>query len=407
MSILIKNVILNNQKKDILIEENKIKQIDDEINSSVEEVIDCKEKRAILPGFVNCHTHLAMTLFRGFADDLTFNEWLFNKIIPAEEKLTNEDIYFGSKLALIEMIKSGTTFLNEMYFLKGLSGSIKAIEEMGLRAVVGITVDDANFEKVKDFKIPQKTELIDFSIAPHAIYTASEKVLKWVKEVSDKNNMLIHMHLSETQGEVQECIEKHGKRPINYLNDLGFLNERCVFAHSIWLNNEELEILKEKNCSLVYNPCSNMKLASGVFRFDDVRNKGINICLGTDGTASNNNLDMIEEMKIGALLQKINDINPVSAKAEDVLKAATENGAKALQKKTGKVEEGYLADLIFIDLEKTYFNPGFNLISDLVYSANSECITDVICNGKFVMRKKRIDGEEEVYKKIKEISRKF
>ncbi|MFA7141745.1 MAG: amidohydrolase [Candidatus Paceibacterota bacterium] len=405
--MLIKNVVFKNQIKDILIEGNKIKKIGDKIESSDFEVIDYKGKFAVLPSFVNGHTHLGMTVFRGIADDLCLNEWLFNRIIPAEEKLTEEDIYFGAKLALMEMIKSGTTFLNEMYFLKGFSSTIKAIEEMGVRAVVGISIDDSNFEEVKQFEIPKNTELIDFALAPHAIYTTSLKVLKWVKEMAEKKNMLIHMHLSETQKEVQDAIEKYGKRPVHYLNEIGFLNERCVFAHSIWLNNEEIEILKEKGCSLVYNPCSNMKLASGVFRFDYIKEKGINVCLGGDGVASNNNLDMFEEMKMGALLQKINNIDPESSRAEDMFKIATENGGKALFKKVGRVEEGYLADLIFVDLEKTYFASDYNFISNLVYSANSECVQDVMCNGKFIMRNREIENEKETIKKVLEISKKF
>ncbi|MDD4358680.1 MAG: amidohydrolase [Candidatus Pacebacteria bacterium] len=407
MSILIKNVIFNNKKKDILIESNEIKKIDNEINISADEIINAKESKAILPGFINCHTHAAMTLLRGFADDLPLNEWLFNRIFPAEEKLTNEDIYWGTKLALIEMIKSGTIFINEMYLFRGIEGVACAIEEMGIRAVLGICTDDFNFEKVKEFKIPQNTDLIEYAIAPHAIYTAGEKVLKWAKEMSDKNDMLIHMHLSETNKEVMDAIEHYGKRPVNYLNDLGLINDKCIFAHSIWLNNDELDILDEKGCSLVYNPSSNMKLASGVFRFEEIKDKRINICLGTDGSASNNNLDMIEEMKMGALLQKTNDIDPTSGKSEDMLKIATENGAKALRKKTGKIEEGYLADLILIDLEKPHFNPCYNLTSSLVYAANGDCVTDVICNGKLIMKDREIEGEKEVFEKVKEISKKF
>lgn len=407
MSILIKNVILENKKQDVLIEGNKIKKIDNEINIPTSEIIDAKGKKAIIPGFVNCHTHSAMTILRGFADDLPLSDWLFNKIIPAEEKLIDEDIYWGTKLALVEMIKSGTTFINEMYLFRGLNGTAKAVEEMGIRANIGLCLDNSNFEKIKNSKIPKNTELIDYSLAPHAIYTTSPELLKWVKEISGKNDMLIHMHLSETQKEVQDSIENYGKRPVNYLNDLGLLSDKCVFAHSVWLNNEELEILKDKKCSLVYNPCSNMKLASGVFRFDDIKNKGINICLGTDGAASNNNLNMIEEMKIGALLQKINNIDPIAARADDIIRAATQNGAKALHKKTGKIEEGYLADLILIDLENTYFNPCFNFNSSLVYAANSECVKDVICNGKIIMRDRKIDGEERIYEKIREISTKI
>jgi len=410
MSILIKNVILNNQKKDILIKENKIDLIKDEILEKAEIVIDVKKEKAVLPGFINCHTHSAMTILRGCADDLPLNEWLFEKIIPSEEKLTNEDIYWGTKFACIEMIKSGTTFFNEMYLFKGLEGSVRAIEEIGMRAIVGISFDDDSLEKTqnfcdkKEFKI---TELIDYSIAPHAIYSVSKKGLEWAKEYAEKNDMLLHMHLSETQNEINYSLEKYGKKPVEFLNEIGFLNNRCIFAHAIWLNNKEIELLAENDCNLVYNPCSNMKLASGVFRFEDVQAKGVNICIGTDGTASNDDLDIIEEMKIGSLLQKSNDINPVSAKAVEMVKVATENGAKALRKKTGKIEEGYLADLILIDLKKSYFTPCYNFISDLVYASNGECVSDVICNGEILMRDRIIAGGEEVIKNIKRISKKF
>lgn len=407
MSILIKNVFLKNEKKDILIEGNKIKKIDQEINSEADEIIDAKGTKAILPGFVNGHTHAAMTLLRGYADDLPLNEWLFDKIFPAEAKIQSEDIYWGTKLALLEMIKSGTTFINDMYLFRGLESSARAIEEMGVRAILGICLDDSNFEQVKKIELPQNTDLIDYSIAPHAIYTTSEDTLRWAKEFSDKHDLLIHMHLSETQQEVSEALSKYGKRPVEYLADLGFLNEKCVFAHSVWLNNEEIELLKESQCSLVYNPCSNMKLASGVFRFDDLLKKEINVCLGTDGSASNNSLDMFGEMKVGSLLQKINNINPEAAKAEDLFRAATENGGIALRKKVGKIEEGYLADLILIDLKNPYFNPNHNLTSSLVYAAQGDCVSEVICNGKIIMKEGRVEGEEEIYEKAQEIAKKF
>lgn len=407
MSILIKNVILNNEKKDILIKENKIDLIANEINEEVLEIIDAKGEKAIMPGFVNCHTHSAMSLLRGCADDLPLKEWLFDKIFPIEEKLTGEDIYWGTKLALIEMIKSGTTTINEMYLFKGLRETIKAIDEMKMRAVVGICFSDESFEKAKKFKDFKKNGLIDYAIAPHAIYTVSKEGLEWARDFAKENDTLIHMHLSETLDEVNYSIDNFRKKPVEYLNDIGFLNERCLFAHSIWIDDKEMQLLKENNCNLIYNPCSNMKLASGVFRFEEICKEGINICLGTDGAASNDNLDMFEEMKIGALLQKVNNIDPTSSNAHEMIKVATKNGAKALRINAGEIKEGALADLILIDLKKIYFTPCHNFISSLIYASNGECVTDTICNGKILMRNRVVKSEDEVIAKVKQILKKF
>jgi 5-methylthioadenosine/S-adenosylhomocysteine deaminase len=370
-------------------------------------VIDVKGEKAVMPGFVNCHTHSAMSLLRGCADDLPLKEWLFDKIFPIEEKLTPEDIYWGTKLALIEMIKSGTTTINEMYLSKGFNETVKAIDEIKMRAVIGICFSDESFEEVKKIKEFKKTELMNYAIAPHAIYTVSKEGLEWARDFSKEKDMLIHMHLSETLDEVNYSIDNFGKKPVEYLNDIGLLNNRCVFAHAIWLDNNEIELLKEKECNLVYNPCSNMKLASGIFRFEEIKEKGINICLGTDGSASNDNLDMFEEMKMGALLQKVNNVDPTSCNAHQIIKTATENGAKALRLNTGKIEEGMLADLILIDLKKIYFTPCYDFISDLVYASNGECVADTICNGKFLMRDRVIEGEKEVIEKVKQILNKF
>ena len=405
MSILIKNVILNGERRDILIEGNKIEKIGKNLNLRADEKIDGKEQKAVLPGLINCHCHSAMTLFRGYADDLPLKEWLEKKIWPLEAKLTKEDVYWGTKLACLEMIKTGTTCFNDMYWSE--EASVEAAEEMGIRAKIGLVVLDflpmgkrENIEKYwKAFK-KRKFKTVTFSIAPHSIYTVSKESLIWAKNFAKKNNLLLHIHLSETEKEVKDCQKKYKLRPVEYLNKIGFLNQDCILAHSIWLSEKEIKILTQRRCNVVYNPCSNMKLASGIFPYRKIRKAGINICLGTDGPASNNNLDLFEEMKFGTLLQKVKEKDPTVASASEIFEIATKNGAKALKINAGEIRVGKLADLILIDLNQVCLIPGHNLISDIVYSCSGGCVSDVIVNGKILMRDRKVKGEEKIKREI-------
>ena len=405
MSILIKNVILNGKRRDILIEGNKIEKIGKNLNLRADEKIDGKEQKAVLPGLINCHCHSAMTLFRGYADDLPLKEWLEKKIWPLEAKLTKEDVYWGTKLACLEMIKTGTTCFNDMYWSE--EASVEAAEEMGIRAKIGLVVLDflpmgkrENIEKYwKAFK-KRKFKTVTFSIAPHSIYTVSKESLIWAKNFAKKNNLLLHIHLSETEKEVKDCQKKYKLRPVEYLNKIGFLNQDCILAHSIWLSEKEIKILTQRRCNVVYNPCSNMKLASGIFPYRKIRKAGINICLGTDGPASNNNLDLFEEMKFGTLLQKVKEKDPTVASASEIFEIATKNGAKALKINAGEIRVGKLADLILIDLNQVCLIPGHNLISDIVYSCSGTCVSDVIVNGKILMRDRKVKGEEKIKREI-------
>jgi len=405
MSILIKNVILNEKRRDILIEGNKIEKIGKSLNLKADEKIDGKGQKAVLPGLVNCHCHSAMTLFRGYADDLPLKEWLEKKIWPLEAKLTKEDVYWGTKLACLEMIKTGTTCFNDMYWSE--EASVEAAEEMGVRAKIGLVVLDflpmgkrENIEKYWNIFKRKKFKTVTFSIAPHSIYTVSKESLIWAKNFAKRNNLLLHIHLSETEKEVKDCQKKYKLRPVEYLNKIGFLNQDCLLAHSIWLSEKEIKILTQKRCNVVYNPCSNMKLASGVFPYKKIKKAGINICLGTDGPASNNNLDLFEEMKFAGLLQKVKEKDPTVASASEIFEIATKNGAKALKINAGEIKVGKLADLILIDLNQVCLIPGHNLISDIVYSCSGTCVSDVIVNGKILMRDRKVKGEEKIKREI-------
>jgi 5-methylthioadenosine/S-adenosylhomocysteine deaminase len=409
MKILIKDVLLNNQFQSILIEDNLIKKIAKKIDTKVDDVIDGKCEKAVIPGLINSHTHSSMNLLRGLADDLPLIDWLQNKIWPIEAKMTDEDVYWGTKMAMLEMIMTGTTTFNEMYLFR--EAQIKAISEMGMRAFVGMVLfDDSTGSLPKDteemFEKYHHTlpETIRLSVAPHAIYTVETETLIWAKEFAKKNNLLIHMHLSETKHEVDDCIEKYKMRPVEYLNKINLLGKNCLFAHSIWLNENEIILLSKNKCNLIYNPTSNMKLASGAFQFEKIKNNGINITLGTDGAASNNSLDLFSEMKIGALLPKLLMLDPTHAKAEDIFDCVSKNAAQALQINSGEIKAGKLADITLLDLNNTGLQPNHNLISNIVYSANGSCVTDVLINGKIIMRNRKIKDYEKIHRKFKEIS---
>lgn len=412
MKILIKNVFLENKVTDVLIENNLIKKISKKINVKADDIIDGKCEKAIIPGLINCHTHSAMVMLRGLADDMDLMDWLQNKIWPIEAKMTDEDVYWGTKMAMLEMIMTGTTTFNEMYLFR--EAQIKAIEEMGMRACVGMVLFDGsigsrindleNFYKEKKTKIPSTIKL---TVAPHAIYTVGTETLIKAKKFADKNKLLIHMHLSETKREVEDCIKKYKLRPVEYLDKINFLGENCLFAHSIWFSDNELNLLSKNKCTLIYNPSSNMKLASGAMSFEKKKKLGCNIVLGTDGAASNNSLDLFSEMKIGALLPKLSMLDPTHAKAGDLFDCATKNAAAALKINAGEVKVGRLADLVLLDVNNIGLLPNHNLISNIVYSANGFCVTDVLINGKIIMRNRKIKNYEKIYRKFKEICSKI
>lgn len=409
--ILIKDVkILGEREANVLIDENEIASINGEVDKS-DIVIDGKGK-ALIPGLMNCHTHAAMVLFRSYAEDMYLHEWLEKKIWPAEKKLDEKAIYYGTKLACIEMLKSGCTFFNDMYFYT--EAIAKAVEETGIRACISSAFFDffnmdlleENIKRVeKEIKSLKKFERVIPAVGPHAVYTVSLRGLEMAKELADKYDAFIHFHLAETEKEVVEFKKKHGKEIVQVLNEIGFLCDRLIAAHSVWLSEGEIEILAKRGVSVVHCPTSNMKLCVGkALNYALMRKHGLNVTIGTDSAASNNNLDMFEEMKFASLLQKFYYNDPTIVKAREIFDMATSNAAKAFKLKAGKIEEGYLADLVLIDLKRAYLIPGHDFISDLVYSANGSCVDTVIVNGKIVVEKGRFRGEEEVYERVREIA---
>jgi 5-methylthioadenosine/S-adenosylhomocysteine deaminase len=414
MSILIKQVQHEEQTVDVLIEGNRIKMIGDCSGQPAETVLDGRNK-AILPTFHNAHTHAAMAYMRSYADDLELFTWLNDHVWPLESKVTEADVYDGARLACLEMIKSGTTFFNDMYWF--WHGTARAVDEMGLRAALSavfIDFDDPVKAKAQmeqnEHLFTERTRYSDrviFQLGPHAIYTVSEKSLRWCKEFADEHGLMIHIHLSETQKEVADCIAKHGMRPADYLDSIGFLGPNVAAAHCIWLEKSEMNLLAERGVKALHCPSSNMKLASGKFRFTDAVNAGMQVAIGTDGSASNNCLDMGSEIKMAALLEKHFTGNTTVLNAQTAWHAGTRACAEFYGLNSGIIAEGALADCMLVDLNNERLVPGHHLIADMVYSADSSCIDTVICNGKILMQDRRVEGEEEIIAKGRAFKLKF
>ena len=403
-SILIKNAQLDMQPMDIFIEGNIIKKIGKDLDVQAVETIDASGK-AVIPGMVNGHTHAAMTLFRGFADDMKLMPWLEEKIWPNEAKLTQEDVYWGSKLACLEMIKSGTTTFLDMY--QKFKATADAVEEMGIRGYLSPTYFDlfdpvqtekAKLECEKLYKVAEEYgSRIQYVVGPHAIYTVSGPLLQWIDKFACERNVLVNLHLAETEEEVKNSIEKFGLSPVRYLYKLGVLSPRLIIAHGIYVDDDEIRMLADHGVKVIHNPASNLKLVSGIqFKFKEMKKAGIKVGLGTDGCSSSNNLDMVETMKLASLIGKAWRKDPETLTAEEMFEAATSTGADILGLNAGRVKEGTLADLVLIDLKIPAFTPNFNFVSNLVYAANGSCVDTVICNGKVLMQGKKVPNEEEI-----------
>ncbi|HBY20710.1 MAG: hypothetical protein A2Y24_05720 [Clostridiales bacterium GWE2_32_10] len=409
MKILLKNadvVTVNEHNEvlkgyDILIKDDIIKSIMSASQkfktkeNDFDEVIDCTNK-IIMPGFINCHTHTPMTLLRNYADDMNLQEWLFDNILPIESNLTKEMCYIGSKLAMLEMIKTGTTTFNDMYFYA--EESLKAGIASNIRTVVcGAKELDYDYEEIKDLIIKyEDNKDIKFMSYIHSIYTFSKEKIQSAIKLAHEFNLPIHIHISETKKEVSDCIKEHGVTPVKYLESLGLFENKVIAAHCVHITDDDIEILKKYNVSVVHNPASNMKLASGIAPITKLIEAGVNVCLGTDGTGSNNNLDMLKELRLASYLQKVSTYDPTVIPADLALKIATVNGAKALGfEKLGQIKEGYKADLIILDANKTYYYPRTNINSQIVYSGNAEDVETVIIDGKIVMRNKEMIAMDE------------
>ena len=357
MKTLLKNVSLHGKKVDVLIEGNRFKKISESITEEADKTINCDGK-AIEPAFYNCHTHISMTILKGLGDDKELHNWLIQDIWPREAKMIPQDIYYASKFAILEMIKGGTVFCNDMYQYG--EETMKAIDEMGIRGVVSkpeIDIPTPNLlEKKKqivqafaDYKNINEKRIIK-GVSCHSVYTVSAEFLQFYSDIAKKYNMPIHIHACETKFEVERCLKKHGCTPIEYLEKFDLLTDKTILAHCVHLSDNDIQIIKKHNTKIAHCPVSNFKLKSGLMAFQKLHDEGVLVTLGTDGSASNNSLGMLEEMKVCALNAKTQANSSKAGNVNDIYKAATINGAKAFGIDAGVIEEGKIADFVLYDL---------------------------------------------------------
>jgi len=367
------------------------------IDSSRFETVDAAG-RLVMPGLINAHTHAYMTLLRNYADDVDFGEWLFNRVMPVEDRLPVESAYWLNLLAFAEMFKSGTTSYVDMHMSKCMSA--KAAKACHIRAFIGRGLVGTDlfgdgltrYEEALAEKKEYESGLIRFILSPHAPYSCSEKLYRQVTEESEKLGLLRQTHLSEGAAEVESILKEHGKTPVEWLYDIGFLSEKTLLAHCVQMRKNDIELIAKSGASVVTNPASNAKLGNGFAPISAMDAAGINICLGTDGTSSNNTLNMFREMGLLSLIHKGLEKDPTAMPAQKVVAAATVNGAKALnmKEKIGVIAPGARADLIFIDLDSPSLFPNNNIVSSLVYSANGSEVESVMVDGEFVMKKREL-----------------
>ena len=421
-TILIKNAFILNpnnfeeKRQSLLIKNDLIAEISDEIDeTNVDKIIDASGK-ILLPGLVNTHTHLSMTLFRGLADDLSLDSWLNDHIWPMEANLNGDYCYIGALLGAVELIKSGTTTFSDMYFY--MEDVARAIDEAGIRAVLSYGMIDFGDAEKREAEIRENLTLfencngmadgrIKVFFGPHSPYTASEELLIKVRQLADEYNMGIHIHVSETQKEINDVSEEKGLRPFEYLEKIGFLGTDVVAAHCVWLSDDEIEIIKKHGVKVSHNPCSNMKLASGISPVSKLIENNICVSIGTDGASSNNNLDLIEELKTASLLQKVSTLDPNVLNSHEAIAMGTIKGAEALglSDEIGSIEVGKKADIILVDTNSANMVPDSStLTSNMIYSANGSNVDTTICNGKILMENKKLTvlDEQEIYDKARE-----
>lgn len=394
------------RETDIIIKDDKISHVDLSDDLEVfDHTIDGRGK-FVVPGFINAHTHASMTLLRSYADDKELMAWLNEDIWPIEAKMTREDIYWGAALAAVEMIKSGTTAFADMYgpFMDEVA---KIVDESGLRGVlsrglIGVAPDAdeklaENVDLYRDFHGAADGR-ISVMLGPHAIYTCPPDYLKKVEREATRLNCEIHIHMNETLTEVNDCRKNYGRRPFEIVAESGLFDHGTLAAHCVHLDESEIDIIKRHNIRVAHNPGSNLKLASGICPVTKLMREGITVALGTDGASSNNNLDMLEEIKLAALIHKVDRMDPLAVTATEAIQMGTENGARAIGlKDVGRIEKGMKADLVLLDMNSAAWTPCFNPASLLVYSGNSSAVDTVIVDGKILMENhelKTLDEEK-------------
>lgn len=411
MSLLLKNcrfVVTQDKERrvlkdvDILVEDGKIAEISKRVKEKAEDVIDCS-KKLVLPAFFNAHTHSAMVLYRGYRDDQELEAWL-KDVREVESRVKEKHIYAGALFACMEMLKTGTYCFVDMYFHE--EEVMKAVNELGMKAFLGYGMVDLGDEEKREREIKETMKFLEEAekftpniipvLAPHAVYTCSKELLEWVNEFVKENNFIKTIHVAETRKEVFSCVKEHGLRPVEYLEKIRFLDKNTVLFHGSWVTKGEIGIIAKAESKVVHCPASNMKLATGgAFPMREYLEAGVNVCLGTDGACSNNSLDMFREMKFCALLQKWFRWNGAELTAQQTLDLATVNPAKAFCVNSGSIEVGKEANLALINLEHYSMRPLLNPVSNLVYSATGNCVSDLLIAGDFVVHERKLVNMEE------------
>jgi 5-methylthioadenosine/S-adenosylhomocysteine deaminase len=402
MSLAVHSASLDGETVGLRVEQEHIVAVGPDVQpANGDDVIDAGGM-ALLPGLVNGHGHAAMTLMRGYGADLSLMEWLQDKIWPTEAKLTGDDVYWGTRLACAEMIRSGTVRFWDMYWHP--AAVARAVNDAGLRATVALPlVDGLDPDKSDALRADAERTLetlagagarVAPSLGPHGIYTVSEKSLRWVSELSSERDVPVQIHLSETEGEVDDCLKAHGVRPAPYLDRIGLLRPSTLLAHGTWLDDDELALVGERGATVVTNPVSNLKLAVGrVFPYAKAREHNIPVGLGTDGASSNNSLDLLQDVKCLSLIQKHTAGDPAAMPAPEAWAVAT--GQRAPLLGAGRLAVGEPADFVLVRCDAPEMTPG-DLIANLVYAASGSVVDTTVVAGRALMRGGEIEGEEEV-----------
>lgn len=409
MNLLIKNatvVLPDGQTKvaDIAVEDTKIVAVGTAPAAfAPERTIDAKDMLAI-PGLVNAHTHASMTLLRSYADDMELMTWLNDHIWPVEAKMVSDDIYWGAALAAVEMIESGTTTFADMYgpFMERVADVVAESGMRGVlsRGIIGVAPDgekklEENVTLYNDYHGAADGR-ITVMFGPHAPYTCPPEFLKKVAAAAQRLGADVHIHMNETKAEIEQITKQYGKRPFQYVEDTGLFESPTLAAHCVHLSDEEIAIIKRHHIRAAHNPGSNMKLASGTAPVPRLLKEGVTVGLGTDGASSNNNLDMLQEVQLAALLHKVNEYDPLAVPAFEALKMGTEYGAKAVGLDgLGRLETGAKADIVLVSMKGAAWCPRFNEVSLLVYSGNAGDIDTVICDGKILMEHRELTTLDE------------